>query len=590
MTGRLSSSSGDELSSKVPGEVTIGGYEARCLNHLRGRTMNQRPPRENRNAHRKNHQEEEEEECPRVSLPSCPAADDAGEDARRPLPALLVPSLWLYVLVLLAALAMPCRALCPNNCTCDDKALAVRCEASNIDVLPFTFNPALQQLSMYGTEIHTLDTHSLLWYPDLLHVNLSKNMIMQVKPKTFEMQVHLEELHLAQNNISELEADMFIGLSKLIVLSLRGNSIESLDGGVFIQLKQLKDLDLSENRIERLDNQALAGLSNLRVLHLRDNRLTEIPAQNLALVPDLAELSLGGNEFTEIKDTDFEAMRTLKDLDLSGTELNEGLSRNSLQGLSLLSKLNLEDCRLTHVPTEALSHLSKLEELHIGRNLFTTLPPDAFKENRRLHSLFVSGCLHLLHVEKDVLGHNMNIREVVITQNPSLTYIAQDAFRFLPELSVLDLHGNNLQQISEQAASWKDIAHWSLDGNPIKCNCSAAWLRQLTKAPNSSESVKCASPPHLAGKSLHSVELSDLACGMDPATQGLVIGMVVFVIVVVVAAVVVVILYRHHGSCVHRLLKGHRLRGRGGGFDHCSHDNFQGYIMTPHKPVPVTEL
>ncbi|ROT63606.1 Insulin-like growth factor-binding protein complex acid labile chain [Penaeus vannamei] len=508
--------------------------------------MNQRPPRENRNAHRKNHQEEEEEECPRVSLPSCPAADDAGEDARRPLPALLVPSLWLYVLVLLAALAMPCRALCPNNCTCDDKALAVRCEASNIDVLPFTFNPALQQLSMYGTEIHTLDTHSLLWYPDLLHV----------KPKTFEMQVHLEELHLAQNNISELEADMFIGLSKLIVLSLRGNSIESLDGGVFIQLKQLKDLDLSENRIERLDNQALAGLSNLRVLHLRDNRLTEIPAQNLALVPDLAELSLGGNEFTEIKDTDFEAMRTLKDLDLSGTELNEGLSRNSLQGLSLLSKLNLEDCRLTHVPTEALSHLSKLEELHIGRNLFTTLPPDAFKENRRLHSLFVSGCLHLLHVEKDVLGHNMNIREVVITQNPSLTYIAQDAFRFLPELSVLDLHGNNLQQISEQAASWKDIAHWSLDGNPIKCNCSAAWLRQLTKAPNSSESVKCASPPHLAGKSLHSVELSDLACGMDPATQGL----------------------------------GHRLRGRGGGFDHCSHDNFQGYIMTPHKPVPVTEL
>lgn len=83
--------------------------------------MNQRPPRENRNAHRKNHQEEEEEECPRVSLPPCPAADDAGEDARRPLPALLVPSLWLYVLVLLAALAMPCRALCPNNCTCDDK-------------------------------------------------------------------------------------------------------------------------------------------------------------------------------------------------------------------------------------------------------------------------------------------------------------------------------------------------------------------------------------------------------------------------------------------------------------------------------------
>lgn len=83
--------------------------------------MNQPPPRENRNAHRKNHQEEEEEECPRVSMPPCPGADDTGEDARRPAHALLGPSLWLYVLMLLAALAMPCRALCPNNCTCDDK-------------------------------------------------------------------------------------------------------------------------------------------------------------------------------------------------------------------------------------------------------------------------------------------------------------------------------------------------------------------------------------------------------------------------------------------------------------------------------------
>lgn len=520
----------------------------------------------------------------------CPAATTTL--FRRQVPQMLVPSLAIYCLMLVGSFITPCVAICPGNCTCDDEALVVRCEPSKIDVLPLTFNPALQQLTMYGTEIHTLDINSLHWYLDLRHVNLSKNVIMQVMPKTFENQRQLEELYLAQNNISALAADMFLGLSKLIVLSLRGNAIESLEGGVFIHLTQLRDLDLSANRIDRLDDHALSGLSNLRVLHLRDNRLAAIPAANLALVSDLAELSVGGNDFTEVKEGDLQSMRTLKDLDLSGALLDEGLTIFSFQGLLGLRKLKLEGCGLTSIPTLPLNSLSKLEELHIGRNLFINLPSDAFRSNRNLHSLYVSGCPNLEYMDKGVLQYNLNVKQVVITQNPKLTYIAPDALRFLPELTLLDLRDNNLEQISEHAASWADIDVWRLEGNPITCNCSAAWLRELTLAPNSSASLKCASPPRLADIPLHSLQMSDLACGMDPATQGLIIGVMVCIIVIVVAAVVVVMLYRHHGSCVHRLLKGHHIGGRGSGCDHhpYTHNYHPAYTMTPTKPVPVTEL
>ncbi|XP_066942039.1 carboxypeptidase N subunit 2-like isoform X2 [Macrobrachium rosenbergii] len=507
------------------------------------------------------------------------------------LPKLLLPAVCFCFLILIGSMVTPCGAICPDTCTCDDVSLVVRCEPSpNIDVLPLTFNPGLQQLTMYGTEIHTLDINSMMWYVDLRHVNLSKNMIMRVMPRTFEKQGHLEELHLAQNNISELESEMFYGLSKLIVLSLRGNVIESLDGRVFVYLKQLKDLDLSENRLEVIKDDALTGLSNLRVLHLHDNRLAAIPSQNLALVPDLAYLSLGGNEFLEVNEFDLASQKTLKDLNLSGAQLGDGLTADSFRGLSGLTKLMLEDCGLKEVPTAALSPLTKLEELHIGRNLFTSLPPNAFSDNRHLSALHVSGCPDLTYINKDVLHNNVNIKSVVITQNPHLTYIDEDAFRFLSELSLLDLHGNNIQTLSENAASWKDIEKWSLEGNPIACNCSAAWLRTLILAPNSSSSVKCVSPPSLSGVPLASTQMIDLACGMDPAIKGLVIGLVVTVVVVV--AIVVVLLYRHHGSCVHRLLKGHRLDRHGGTFGHhsCSHDHYQGYIMTPQKPVPVTEL
>ncbi|XP_042227516.1 leucine-rich repeat neuronal protein 2-like [Homarus americanus] len=526
---------------------------------------------------------------------SCPAAPITSCQLLRPrvsVSQMLLPPFAFYCLLLVGSLVTPCAAICPNNCTCDDEALVVRCKPSKIDVLPFTFNPALQQLTMYGTEIHSLDINSLRWYQDLRHVNLSKNMIMQVEPNTFENQLHLEELHLAQNNITNVTDTMFNGLYNLIVLSLRGNVIKSLDGGVFVHLKHLRDLDLSENQIEKLHDQALVGLSNLRILHLRDNRLTVIPAKNLALVSDLAELSLGGNNFTEIKEGDLQSMKTLKDLDLAGALLEGGLTEDSFKGLSVLRKLKLEDCGLKSVPTAPLSSLGKLEELHIGHNLFVNLPSDAFRSNRNLHSLFVSGCPNLVYLDKDVLRHNLNIKQVVIAQNPLLTYIAPNAFRFLPDLSLLDLHNNNLQQISEQAANWAEIASWHLEGNPITCNCSAAWLRMLTLAPNSSANLKCASPPHLAGIPLNFTQINDLACGMDATTRGVVIGLVVCFIVVVVAAVVVVMLYRHHGSCVHRLLKGHHIGGRGSRCDHhpYTHNYHPAYIMTPNKPVPVTEL
>lgn len=375
------------------------------------------------------------------------------------------------------------------------------------------------------------------------------------------------------------------------VLSLRRNIIESLEGCVFAKLTHLQDLDLSENRIEILEEEALQGLSNLRVLHLRDNRLPFIPFTNLALVPDLAELSLGDNSFTTIHEVEFKSMGSLKSLDLSGAALNEGLKENSFKSLSGLRKLNLESCGLVTIPSVPLSALTSLEELHIGHNPFDTLPSDAFRNNHNLHSLYVSGCPNLVHIEKDILQANLNIKKMVITNNPQLTYIAPNALHLLTELGVLDLRHNNLQQVSEQAAAWSDIKHWYLEGNPIACNCSAAWLRALILDTNSSTSLKCASPPHMSGTLLRSTNISELACGLDSTTQGVVIGLVVCFLVVVITAVVVVMLYRHHDSCIHRLLKGHHIGGHGRHCDHpYSHGYHQAYTVTPTKPVPVTEL
>lgn len=375
------------------------------------------------------------------------------------------------------------------------------------------------------------------------------------------------------------------------VLSLRGNAIESLEAGVFSHLKLLENLDLSENQIRMIEDEALAGLANLRVLRLQSNLLHTVPTSNLDLVPDLTELSLGGNEVMEIRESAFRALRTLRDLDLSGTIIDGGLVLESFRGLSALRKLNLEGCGLMSVPTTPLGILRQLEELHIGQNLFVTLPEHAFRNNRNLQYLFVSRCPYLVHLEKNVLEYNLNIKEVVITDNPELTYIAPGALRSLPQLRLLDLRNNNLQHVSQHSASWIEVEEWHLGGNPVSCNCSSAWLRTLLVAPNSTNSsVVCASPLMLAGTPLYATQLSDLACGLNPTIQGVVIGVTVFILVVAIAAVVIVMLYRHHNSCVHRLLKGLRgrqQRGDSGTIDQYVHI----YYPQPYtKAVPVTEL
>lgn len=134
----------------------------------------------------------------------------------------------------------------------------------------------------------------------------------------------------------------------------------------------------------------------------------------------------------EIRESAFRALRTLRELDLSGTIIDGGLVLESFRGLSALRKLNLERCGLTSVPTTPLGILRQLEELHIGQNLFVTLPKHAFRNNRNLQYLSLSRCPYLVHVETNVLENNVNIKEVIIADNPELTYIAPGALRSLP--------------------------------------------------------------------------------------------------------------------------------------------------------------
>lgn len=380
--------------------------------------------------------------------------------------------------------------------------------------------------------------------------------------------------------------------------------LEEIPNRTFQHLKRLEMLDLSRNRLKVIGDNAFYNLPQLRVLLLSDNMLPVVPAVPLSHVPHLAELSLGTNSFTTLVAHDLHPLVSLTELDLAGAQLQNGLSPDSFSALSGLRSLRLDDCGLETIPTEALRVLERLEELYLNRNMFSILEAGSLDGNRRLQILEVVGCPMLERISSEAFKSTLDLRRVTIARNPKLWIIPPGTFRFLTQIFYLDLHANSLHSLQREVAVWNDIHTWLIHDNPIECNCSAAWLRDQLRSVNSTKpTLLCASPPSLEGQQLAKTELSELSCGLGPATQGIVIGTVVVVALAIVIGVVVVLLYRNRRPLLREMLKrpdwtshnSNEWNGRNGS---CTSRDLRGtyphdypeYIMAAHKPVPVTEL
>ena len=380
----------------------------------------------------------------------------------------------------------------------------------------------------------------------------------------------------------------------LQVLSLRGNLLEEVPDRTFQHLSKLELLDLSHNRINSVGDFAFENLTQLRVLHLSHNMLTQIPANSLKLVPHLADLSLGTNSFSELRAEDLQSLVSLTMLDLSGTRLKDGLHPSSFTALTGLRQLRLDDCDLAEVPTDALRSMERLEELYLNRNMFTEIGSNVLSGNRRLQLLEIVGCPNLERISSDAFQSTIDLRKITIARNSKLWIIPPGTFSTLTQVTRLDLHANNLQYLQRGVAIWNDIPVWLIEDNPLDCNCSVAWLRDELRVNNSSRpAVLCAAPPHLEGRSLVNVELIELSCGLGSTTQGIVIGVVVFIVVILMIGLILLVIYRSsRGSCLRHLMKGSKWgngRETTGNLHAYPHD-YPEYIMAPNKPVPVTEL
>ncbi len=68
-----------------------------------------------------------------------------------------------------------------------------------------------------------------------------------------------------------------------------------------------------------------------------------------------------------------------------------------------------------------------------------------------------------------------------ITKCPGLSKLPSESLSYLPFLRSVNLHGNDLESLEEEAADWLRIDHIDVTANPFVCDCSMAWLDQMLR-------------------------------------------------------------------------------------------------------------
>ena len=263
------------------------------------------------------------------------------------------------------------------------------------------------------------------------------------------------------------------------------------------------ELDLSHNKITNLDKHVFAALSkHLLHLDLSDNRISAAGLSDESLGKNMMEddtpfvlidLCLSNNRIHSLPPAIFSQIVNLEDLDLSFNPLGDmdESTATAIGSLVSLHYLNLQECQLTFLPETLLSGLFQLMRLDLSGNYFTSVDPrlrmvpslatlvldnnhiqyldhNSFLGLENLRNLSVSENLYFSKIEKDSFSLLLNLEELRMVKNPSLSWIHPEAWptneddlEVMFNVRVFLLSDNNLRYLPSMLLptfnNWNDL-------------------------------------------------------------------------------------------------------------------------------------
>ncbi|NXD27861.1 NRROS regulator, partial [Spelaeornis formosus] len=391
-------------------------------------------------------------------------------------------------------------AWAPSPGDCELVQSIMDCSGRWLSFIPGNLRGDTQELFLDDNTIQVLGNASLLLYPQLWHLSLTRNWLELIEPGAFLSSQGLEVLSLTDNLLFtnySLTAAALSALPALRMLDLAGNQLrEDMVSVLVSNLSSLESLSLARNIIMRLDSYIFTNLTQLLELNLEKNYIFEIDSAfeglqklqrlNIAYnyLPCLVGFGLTQLRVLNVSNNIIEWFLTLESDDLFELEVLD-LSHNRLLFFPVLprqSKLHsllLQDNRMsfyqrlpngtslanvtvqfliingnsTNITTvrlwEELCHnnLSSLRLLDMSQNQVWGLPDDFLAQMPFLtHLKLNQNCLEAFHLsEQDPLAM---LTELDLSQNQLVELgMKVGTGDILPNLQLFNLSTNRLQAL-----------------------------------------------------------------------------------------------------------------------------------------------
>lgn len=273
------------------------------------------------------------------------------------------------------------------------------------------------------------------------------------------------------------------------MLTIQFTTITSISEQDLSATSLLKELHLYSNQLQNLSSHLLRGVPQLHTIDLTGNKLSELPADVFSHA-SLRSLVLKNNLIEKADAEWLPDNSSLTWLDLSENRLMK-IPAALLQRLPHLENLDLSDNRLEKISANSLDSLTHLERLNLQNNKLNTLDASVFQSTHNLTYLFLS--------------------------RNKLDKLPQDLFQELTQLQHLHLDDNQLSHIPAgllDPLSSLDEAGLDLTVNPWLCDGKVEylwrWLQKNKAKVFLPETIICAGPPSLAGRSVMSLKESEL--------------------------------------------------------------------------------
>lgn len=262
---------------------------------------------------------------------------------------------------------------CPmSTLKLSERTTKIECINQNIPELPalsVSYLHYLTKIDLSNNGIKYIRPNSFYEVSSLAYINLENNEIEEVWNNCFAHVESLETLKLSNNKIKRIENAAFRGLSKLKNIFFDYNELSEWNSNWFDSAVKLRDIVVHNNQIKYLPRAAFSKNKKLVSIDFSFNAMESVHSETFLGFTTMYSIRLDNNFIKSFHPDTFAPFNGSVQT-YTKQQRKELASQGYYPSYDRLTKLYINNNRLTYLPRKMLSDLHETSDINLHSNPF----------------------------------------------------------------------------------------------------------------------------------------------------------------------------------------------------------------------------